>query len=320
MKQFNAQMRKQLVLIYEVSLACNLRCSYCSVLHRLDQKKNNNPELDQVVVQRLKDFTEENPDWQVEIQIVGGDPLTKPDIFEFLDKLLVLNIKVRVITNLIPTDDTKIDKLVEYFKKHDNIAITASWHADIGAKQDEKYKRNFLRLLEVSKPIYNVSGGVTVPNIVSTAVLFNEHEGMVEKNAWLREHNIVHTMSLLHDGGERQTYYSDLKPEYKKIFSESAINYSKYFVDDMEIPAPEIERDDWHLMANKYYIVCEPINYYLRYNGEVSPSCTTTNKKFKYNIFDEPIKVPKMFCPSGDCSCNINCYKEIGIEKGKIEK
>ena len=102
--------------VWEVTMACNMRCKHCgsSCEHSLPDELTTEEALK--FVDMCKDM---NLGW---VNLSGGEPLTRKDIFEIAYKLESYGIGVNIITNGWLIDDAMIEKL----KKISSLRIAIS--------------------------------------------------------------------------------------------------------------------------------------------------------------------------------------------------
>ncbi len=103
-------------IMIEITTACNMRCSYCSVSHPAWQPKTMGPEL----VQRL--ITEIQPRKPTRVQVHGHGETTIVDGWcDYVEKLLHAGIPVSICTNLSKTYD---DNEIDIFSRMANVTIS----------------------------------------------------------------------------------------------------------------------------------------------------------------------------------------------------
>ena len=61
MIHFNRFMKNKLIYSYDITMRCNLRCSYCYATDILDNKKSGDVAVADKVVQAFKDYKENYP-------------------------------------------------------------------------------------------------------------------------------------------------------------------------------------------------------------------------------------------------------------------
>ncbi|XVQ09498.1 radical SAM/SPASM domain-containing protein [Spirillospora sp. CA-255316] len=90
-----------------VTRACNLKCYYCFA----DARKRDPDELDTAQAKAvLDDFADSGTMF---VTFLGGEPLTRKDIYELVDYSTDLGIYTALLTNGLNVRNNKIDRLVE---------------------------------------------------------------------------------------------------------------------------------------------------------------------------------------------------------------
>lgn len=314
MKKFNSYMKNKIIFSYEITRACNLRCSYCYALKYLDQAQSHDNEVMNLVVEKIKKFRLDYPDWNFELDILGGDPLSAPNIFEFLDLILPLGFEVWIVTNLVPLDDTKIHKLKEYLNKYDNFGIAATWHDELKPKIEQKFKDNILFLKDAIRDVYSKSQDMQYRNVMVSFVLFDGNSKMIEKAKWLIENDIWYGFTHLYTDQKRVQKYVDYSDDAKMIFEKAVHHNNKYFIDDKQLSPEEFEEKELYQISFKYNTICEPLNFHIDYFGEVESSCKL-RPKIKYSLKEQDITPQRIYCRGFDCYCSALGYKELYGEK-----
>ena len=314
---FNQYMKNKIIFSYEITRACNLRCSYCYALSYLDQNITHDNDMADLVIEKIAKFKQQYPDWHFELDILGGDPLSAPNIFEFLDKILALDIEVWIVTNLIPSDQSKIVRLKEYLK-YPKFGIAATWHDEIGNKKDQKFKDNLLFFKDSIRDYYSISQDMMYQNVMVSFVLFDGNGRMYDKAKWLVDNNTWYGFTHLYTDHKRVQKYVDFSDEAKWVFENAVHHNNKYFLGDRLLSPEEFEEGEYYQIAHKYHTICEPLNFHIGFYGQVISSCKYL-PKITYNIKDEDIVPKRVFCKGYDCYCSVLGYKELYGEKNAKE-
>lgn len=310
MQQFNPYMKNRLTFSYEISRACNLRCSYCYALSYLNQKQTHDDSVAKLVADKIAKFLKDYPDWHFELDILGGDPFSAPNIFEFLDMILPLGFDVWIVTNLIPTDQSKIVTLKEYLLKYPNLGVAATWHDELKEKQDEKYKSNMLYLKDATKDFYITSHDMMSRNIVASFVLFDDNERMLEKAKWLVDNDITYGLTHLYSDQQRAQKYTTFSDATKWVYEHAANHKNKYYIDDKQLTPEEFEEEELYQLSYKYHTICEPLNFHITYFGAVESSCKY-QPRIEYDLKTTDITPKRIYCSGYDCYCSAHGYKEL---------
>lgn len=313
MQKFNAYMKNKIIFSYEITRACNLRCSYCYALEYLDQAQSHDNETMHLVVDKIEKFLKDYPDWHFELDILGGDPLSAPNIFEFLDLILPLGIETWIVTNLVPADFSKIEKLKEYLK-YDNFGIAATWHDELKPKVEQRFKDNILYLKDEIRDVYSKSQDMMYQNVMVSFVLFDGNEKMYNKAKWLVDNEVWYGFTHLYTDQVRVQKYVDYSEQAKWVFENAVHHDNKYFIDDQRLTPEEFETKELYQIACQYNTICEPLNFHIDYFGRVESSCKL-RPKIIYNLQDQDIEPKRIYCQGYDCYCSALGYKEIYGEK-----
>jgi len=313
MQKFNEYMRHKVILSYDISMACNLRCEYCYMLDTLDNTKTHDPEMSVLVIKQLAKFKEENPEIELELDILGGEPLMAPNLFGFVEELSKIDIVIWVVTNLMTTDTEKMGKLRQLMELP-NVGVACTWHDGV---DDNRFKRNLLFMKEsMEHRDFGIKEKRINTNFVVSFVLYNDNKGMIEKTEWLTDKGIQYGMTHLYDKDDRRVEkFSEFTDETKEVYKTTMQYNYDFFLDDRKVTTEEFENEELYKVADNYRVVCEPLNYCISYDGKVILSCKKTSKiRYTYHI-SEGIQPMRIFCEGGDCYCSYYGYKEVHGKK-----
>lgn len=186
--------RISFLLDWELTLKCNLDCSYCSTgIYGGHDNSTKHPPLDQCI-NTLK-FMFEYVDLYMKtkpkgiryviLNVYGGESLHHPDIVKILNQIRTKyepyrdswHLTVTTTTNAIVSTKTleTIIPLIDEF--------TVSYHAEHTPKQREQFKNNLLRIAQSGKRVKCVV--LMHPDVD----LFLDANNIVK---WLKENNIRH--------------------------------------------------------------------------------------------------------------------------------
>jgi len=305
---FNSYMKNKLIYSYDITMRCNLRCSYCYAFDSLDNKKGGNREVAKKVIQAFKDFKEKYPNHMIELDLLGGDPLVAENIWDFLDEFLPIGYDLWIVTNLLMGNKT-LTKAKEYLNKYKNLGICATWHNEI---DDNKFKENLLFFKDSIRPFDSKVDEVTYSNFVASFVLFNGNKGMYEKAKFLTENGIDYGITILYD--DQMLYRSETKEEWTeetKWVWRNSTNYRKtrWEWDNKLITLDEFEDRKLYQISHHYNLVCYPNNWHIRYDGEIYNSCNYEPRIRKH--IDDGIHPVRLYCKDMDCKCSVTACKEV---------
>ena len=312
MIHFNRFMKNKLIYSYDITMRCNLRCSYCYATDILDNKKSGDVAVADKVVQAFKDYKENYPGHIIELDLLGGDPLVAANIWDFIDAYMETGFDLWIITNLMMGKRT-LTKAKEYLNKYPKLGICATWHSEI---DDEKFKENLLFFKDATKPMYNQVDEVTYRNFVTSFVLFNDNPDMYEKAKWAVDNDISYGITILYD--DQMLYRREMKDtwtEETKWVWRNSYNYThtKWTWDDEPITLDQFEDMKLSQISHNYNLVCYPNNWHIRYDGETYNSCNYLPRIRKH--IDDGIHPKKLYCKDMDCKCSVTACKEVYSER-----
>ncbi len=180
------------LLDWELTLKCNLDCSYCPVgIHGGHDNSTKHPPLNECLdtVKFMFEYADlymgikKSKSKQVVLNVYGGEALHHPDILEILSQLRQYHkpyegkwhLVVTVTTNAI-VPENKFKKIAEYV---DN--FTLSYHTESSDKHKSQFINNALYLKEIDKPFKCI--------VLMNPYRFDDAEKMVD---WCVKNNINH--------------------------------------------------------------------------------------------------------------------------------
>ena len=310
MTHFNKFMEKKLIFSYEITNGCNLRCPYCYQLDELNNSKKYNTEVAKEIIKQIQLFKINYPDYILELDLLGGDPLYCPNLFEFLEELLsTTSIDVWVVTNLTPKDDNIIYVLGKFLQKYPKLGVSATYHDSC---DHDKWKKNMKHLQQFKVMKYSQADEVYYPNIVSSLVLMND-DSMYEKYTYMKDNDIqygiTHYYSHSVDKHKRHFVFSEYNKETQEIYKNS-INYKSiyYTINDRKITTEEFEEKELYHISMQQPVICNLLNFAIDFDGNITNSCSYESVKF--NITDG-IHPKNCVCANSYCHCSVNAYKKV---------
>lgn len=139
-----------------VTTECNLNCDYCYVIDKNPKKDLTTKQWMEIIDNLHKHGTEI-------VQITGGEPLLRKDIFDILSRCNEKFKKVVLATNITLITD----KEIEVFKKYNNTIIYCSLNNYNEKKLDEKEKKIFKTKISNLKKLKKNNVNVLISTMIS---------------------------------------------------------------------------------------------------------------------------------------------------------
>lgn len=303
MIEMNPQNKNKLVLHYDMTLACNLRCSYCFKLPELDNKKLFNEEVYNDTLNAVIDFKNKNTNIDITFDLIGGDSFMVIDkAIHFMDTLEKNNIKSVCFTNFSfdkNSQNQEILKINNYMNSHELFLLNVSWH-QFG--NQDWIKENLL-ILDKS---------VVVLFVLSD----NNIDFVFESTQWLKEntkHNYV--FEYIRDSFDTKEFES-FENEKFKIISQNSLNSTMSdkinLLDNIQYDAAESKQMDFVNIAKNFHTICELSQLRIDYNGNIHSTCGYHFEGGNVKNGIPPLK--NVYCNSS-CICGTYNYKKIGKER-----
>ena len=299
----NKIMKNKVIFSYELTLACNLRCHYCVVKNKLDNKLIIDLNRSISILNQIEKFINDNPDHMVCLELLGGDPLYDDKIFELLDIYGNIFHEINIITNLI-YDIEKIKKLKYYIKKYPIIRVSATWHSK---SNFDIYKSNILELFE-NENIFSRIFEKEVPKVMSSIILDLKDSKLFEKYNWLYKNNIPYFITHYTDENNNRIYF-DFNDEELQIIKHSTLAKCKIEYDNEYINILDPRISEYNQISFNKNLLCKPLFWNIDYFGILHDACNSRKKVI--NILENNITIPKINCSNKFCDCSIISYKEI---------
>ena len=284
--EFNKSMEHTLVLHYNITMHCNNRCSYCSVLPMLNTKPLVNQEAMDNVVAAANKFKDDNPHYAVSLYISGGEPLIIVNEVEAFINKLHKDIKVFVYANM------NYKKLrVNDIASMPNVTIICSWHA---SSNQDFIKKNLLEYTG-DKEISFLIGASNINEVLATV-------------HWAMEHNIRYSIDTIRDADKTNTFTDVEDPRYQFMLVHSQDINNTITIGDEQInriiDGPKRGID---VIAQQYHTVCRLSRYRISYDGEVAALC-------QYPFRDQVVNgiaTRDVYCNKYRCVCDPDSYKKL---------
>ncbi len=194
---------------------CNYCCIYCFAKSNINEKELSFDEC-KSVVNRIKDYFEENNIDDGRINLVGGEPLISPFINELIDYCFNKKIKVSIVTN-----GSLLTK--EFIERNKNKLYMIGISIDsLNEETNEKTGRccknknlNIVQLIEICKLIKDCGIKLKVNTVISK---FNVHEDFVDfYNVIIPDKVKIFQMSIVKGVNENARQFQLSSEEYKKF-------------------------------------------------------------------------------------------------------
>lgn len=185
--------RATFLLDWEVTMKCNLDCSYCGTDPEIGSHDNNSPHPSLEKCRNTVDFMFEYVDLYmahksqafkyVVLNVYGGESLHHPDIFQILEYVKLRHadyahkwkLTITTTTNAI-IHKKKLAKILPFIDE-----FTVSYHTEMSGKQKAQFRENIVTIAESGARLKCVVMMHDVPE------LFDDAAQMV---AWLEQKNI----------------------------------------------------------------------------------------------------------------------------------
>lgn len=308
------------MIYFAPTLRCNLQCRYCSIWKEGDINR-------ELSLEDWKKFLRDIRKWvgsRQHIGITGGEPFLRKDIFDIMDFITELGLKISITTNGTLLNDEIIEKLakknifninisLESLKKdtHDFFRGKGNYQKamnNILKLKDELKKNNSLTLLIVETTL-------TSENLKDAINLLNFCE---ENNLKIHFGNIVENLQIDYKGDfEKEGEYKPKDNEIiNKVFS-FLIGHKKNIANSTgEL---KLMRDYYKNKKIKFKCSATARNIFINYDGEVKlcqyfPSVGNIREDPINEIWDSE-KANNQRKIMKDCKkiCQFDCYKRKSL-------
>lgn len=302
-------------MIWDITYKCNLKCTHCGAIKF---KKNERLDNKQKIIKYISPFVKQ-------IDLLGGEPLTNPFVFNIINNLKENKIKVRIITNGQFSDDiakklidTKIDVILVSIdgldNENDKIRGIGSWKNAISFIQSLiKYNKvNNLSIIGVNV-VLNKKNFFNIDKLIDYLSTFDIQ---------LIQINPLITTGRCEDNKNELIISEDLKINtYEKISKHiinNNINNVKLFTEyplitkylnqkyGTNFPMPD---NSCRALIDTIY--CDPngnITPCRRYKTESISNETATTWNNDFNIFDDFLNKTCLDISRENCN-NCDCYE-----------
>ena len=339
------------LLDWELTLKCNLDCSYCPIgIHGGHDNTTKHPPFNECIqtVKFMFEYVDlymavkKNKNKQVILNVYGGESLHHPDIIDILNELRhhyqpykdKWNLVVTTTTNAI-VSEKKFKKIAQYI---DN--FTLSYHTEMSDKQKAQFLDNALYLKKINKPHKCI--------VLMNPYKFDDAEKMI---AWCVENNINHLPRQLdnvgtHDYNERQIIW------FNKLYNNKSFNATVKL--DTNQPVMHLQGraccggrqlcvnqdyknrhffiknrfPDWYCSVNEYFLFVKQVNGEIYTNKDCKMSFEGTVAPIGYLSDTEKLltftrenlaegTLPIIQCKKFDCICGLCAPKAKTLDEFK---
>jgi len=222
------------LLDWELTLKCNLDCSYCGDGHDNSTKHPPVAECLETI-----DFMYKYADLYMQhrirglqsvvLNVYGGESLHHPDIVQVLEQARARyqpyrdrwNLCITTTTNAI-VSSAKLEKIIPLIDE-----FTVSYHTESTDKQKDLFRQNILRIKTAGKNIK------CIVLMHPEGPLFDDAQRMVE---WLEHHNVrLLPRQIDHQQPEKYTY-----KQHQVVWFDKLYNKNSYGV-DVQLPAQDTD-------------------------------------------------------------------------------
>ena len=346
--------RISFLLDWELTMKCNLDCSYCgSWLYGGHDNSTNHPPKDECI--RALEFMFEYVDQYmrrkpnglkyVVLNVYGGESLHHPDIVEILSKIQEKyqpyrdrwHLTVTTTTNAI-VSNKKLSKIIPYIDE-----FTVSSHVESTAKQKQQFKDSLLSIKASGKRLK------CIVMMHSESLLFQEAQDFL---SWL-ENNQIRSLAKQIDGRYRLYDQQQIKwfnSEYQSkthgatnlIDSDNSLELSdvgraccggrqtcldqnykdrQYYILDNKFP-------DWYCSVNEFFLFVKQVNgevfvnkdCKMNFSGSVGPIGNLNNTDLILSTLKTQLDtntMPIIQCKKSKCLCGLCAPKAKNLDTYK---
>ena len=296
MLEMNVHNKNVVSFHYDITMACNNRCSYCYMLPHLDNALKVNRETIDNVKKSIKDLQIERPELQITLVFVGGEPLLVLDeVKEIMEHLDGPNIKFQIFSNAnFKPGGSKIAKLIALREKFKNFVVKISWH--------DSSNQDFLKAnIKACEDFACLTFLVQDSNFDKT----------YERYQWVQnETKAVYNFEEIRDEHGKSFFTKPDDPRYIELLQNCKDRDLVNTIGDKIYNI--VESQELLEISRKYYTICQVSEMCIKYNGDLVPMCFNQSE---FGNVRDGIKIHTKYCDNYHCR-NVTCtYKRLGKEK-----
>ena len=265
---------------YDITRACNNRCSYCCVMDNLDNSQLFNREVFESVITAVNNFKQEGT---LAVSLLGGDPLMIPNQVKEFYQRIKCDLTVFSNLNYYPFSEN-----IQLIKDLD-IKIINSWH---DSSNQNWVKINILQLKQKVKPILMIN---------------TENIDLMYKNyKWLIANKIQYSIQFIRNKVD-EVCMNINDSRITEMFS-TALFSSYNIIDDKTYDDIQTLEHDLLNIAMKYKVICRLNILRILYNGKIRSPC---NNSIDMGYIHEGLNIKEILCSGNNCLCDTSNYKRI---------
>lgn len=296
--------KRNLIVVLFFSDNCNYNCVYCGNKFPRTKLKLNTD----LVYKYLTDLSE-TIDGKIFIEILGGEPTTHENFYEFCSKLALNKC---FFTSVYTNYSADLDMYIDLYKK--GINIIPSWHSLPNDRQNQKFIQ---KIIDTTK---------FIDKRINIRVMYEPEYNKYALNTFntLYKYNNklnIEFSLLVNSTTYRINYTKQQLDEYKicqeKVYHENDDIFIQYSDGSTKMIGyyDIFKNEDLSFRFWKCYAGIDTIYIHSDGNAYICPKFFTDNKKPLYNIYD--INAIKMrqhptICPFSLAYCE--CDKEVKKE------
>lgn len=276
----NIRNKDHISIDYDITRACNNRCSYCCEMNYLDNTQKFNAEVFEQVISSINLYKHKG---KISVSLLGGDPLVIPErVQEFVQRI---SADVNVYSNLNYPPDSKHINLV----KDLDCTFTVSWH---DSSNSDFVKENIIIL----------KGKIT-PILMLRPENLDE---MLENSKWLMKRDILYKVQFIRN--ELNTVQANFEDQrVQEIFAGSVKN-TVDTIDNETFNEIESLQADLMNIATRYKVLCRLYMCRIKYDGKIETLC---NNPTDYGNIKDGLNFKEVMCFGCNCLCDTRNYKRI---------
>jgi MoaA/NifB/PqqE/SkfB family radical SAM enzyme len=343
--------RISFLLDWELTMKCNLDCSYCPTgTYGGHNNSTNHPPKDECVkaLEFMFEYVDQYMNYKpkgiryVVLNVYGGEALHHPDIVEILSKIQEKyqpyrdrwHLTVTTTTNAI-VQEKKLKQIIPYIDE-----FTVSYHAENSIKHKQQFKNNLLAIAESGKRQKCI--------VMMTSDHFDDSKQMIE---WLKENNVKY---LPKQPDHNMMFQQGQVTWFNKFFQKNTFGDTKKILNnDNELDLYSVGRaccggrqtcgdqnykqrhfyvenkfPDWYCSVNHFFLFVKQVNgevyvnkdCKMNFDGTISPIGNLNNTEYILTTLKKQIStnsMPVIQCKKSKCMCGLCAPKAKNLDTYK---